>query len=234
MIVILASPRDPTPAACIARWASRDVSVLTPRDLSSAGWRQRLRGDESDAFVVGGKVVLQKEITGMLTLLPCVFEHDLAHIAPPDLSYVAAEMTAFLVFWLSRLRCPVLNRPTPACLSGPNWPREKWVRVAADAGIPIQSIRRRAEIGMPQDPDPTAHVSVTVVGDRVFGEADPVLHGWARTVARAARVDLLELRFSGSGSDARFNGANSFPDLSNGPLADAVWDYFRAAPPVVL
>jgi hypothetical protein len=232
MIVILASPWDPTPGACVARWASRDVGVLTPRDLSLAGWRQRLHGDASDAVVVGGKVVLQKEITGMLTLLPCVSEHDLAHIAPQDLSYVAAEMTAFLVFWLSRLKCPVLNRPTPACLSGPNWPREKWVRVAADAGIPVESVRRRAEIGISKIADTAAHVSVTIVGDRVFGEVDPVLHTWARTIAMAASVDLLELRFSGPGPDARFTGANSFPDLSNGALADAVLGYLRASPPV--
>jgi len=102
-----------------------------------AGWRQSLGGVDGDAAVVEGKRVPQKEITGVLTRLPCVFEQELVDITPDDRRYVAAEMTAFLLFWLSRLKCPVLNRPTPTCLSGPYWRREKWIHVAARVGIPV-------------------------------------------------------------------------------------------------
>jgi hypothetical protein len=38
--------------------------------------------------------------------------------------YVAAEFNAFLLAWLSAQSCPVLNRPTASCLSGPNWQPE--------------------------------------------------------------------------------------------------------------
>src|SRR5208283_3357688 len=142
MIVIVANRWDETPKAVASRWAVQDVGVMMPQDLSVAGWRQSSGGLDSDVAVVEGKRVPQKEITGVLARLPCVFEEELIEIAPADRRYVAAEMTAFLLFWLSRLKCPVLNRPTPTCLSGPYWRAEKWVHVAARAGIPVQAARR--------------------------------------------------------------------------------------------
>ena len=57
---------------------------------------------------------------------------------------VAAEAMAFLASWLYGLTSPVLNRPTPVCLMGPNWRQEQWVHAAAQIGIPIHPIYRRS------------------------------------------------------------------------------------------
>ena len=75
----------------------------------------------------------------MLTRVPAVFEDELTDIMFSDRSYVAAEMTAFLLFWLSRLRCPVLNEPTATCLAGRYWRREQWIDQAARAGIAVHA-----------------------------------------------------------------------------------------------
>jgi hypothetical protein len=244
MIVIVANRWDQTAKAVASRWGEPNVAVLTAQDLSVAGWRQRLNEMDGGTAVVDRKLVPQKEITGVLTLMPCVYEQELAEIAPEDRSYVAAEMTAFLLFWLSRLRhqhqCPVLNRPTPSCLSGPHWRREQWVHAAAQAGIPVQSVRRHAAPHGPAEHAPAEHGSaaeeetipdsttVTVVGKRIFGEAEPDLHRQARYLAALAGVELLAVRFSGPERGARFLSADSFPSLSDDALADAVLDHLRS------
>ncbi len=62
-------------------------------------------------------------------------------------AYVSAEMTAFLLSWLSGLDCPILNRPTPNCLSGPGWRQEQWIHLAARLGIPVDPVQRYAKLG---------------------------------------------------------------------------------------
>jgi hypothetical protein len=234
MIVIVASRWDRTPEACASRWAAHDVEVLTAQDLSVPGWRQRLSGVDGDTAVVAGKLAPQNEITGVLTLLPEVAEEELIDIAPGDRPYVAAEMTAFLLFWLARLKCPVLNRPTPTCLAGPHWRPERWVYVAAQAGIPVQPVCRLAALPRSIAEPKTLPVpaTVTVIGMRILGDADPVLQRHARRLADLAQVELLEVQFSSAERDARFVGAHSFPDISGDGPADAVLEYLRSGPAV--
>jgi hypothetical protein len=118
--------------------------------------------------VVDGQVVAVEEISGVLIRLPYVFEQELLHIVPGDRAYVAAEMQAFLISWLSRLKCPVLNRPTPSYLLGPNWRPQQWVYTAAQVGIPVRPVHQHITLAaeaLPQTPE-LSPVTITVVGDR--------------------------------------------------------------------
>jgi hypothetical protein len=203
--------------------------VLTCEDLSVIGWRHYQCSSRSSTFVVGGREVASVEITGVLTRLPGIWEQELLHIVPADRAYVAAEMTAFLVSWLSGLTCPVLNRPTPSCLSGPYWRLEQWVHAAAQIGIPVRPMRRRIaqEIrSLPEDPLANP-VMVTVVGDLCLGTVDESLTIQARQLADVANVDLLAVQFSGSGTGSLFVNAHLWPDVDNDNVADAVIHYFQ-------
>lgn len=231
MIVIVAHRWDPIPNALVAHWGAEEVGILTAPDLSTRGWRQSLSDGDGGTAVVGGRRVTQNEISGVLTLLPCVTEQELVDIRPQDRPYVAAEMTAFLLYWLSRLslQCPVLNRPTPACLSGPYWRREKWAQVAAKAGIPVLPARLRVARDSQAEAEPNADSAVvTVIGKDVFGETDPALHRHARRLADLAGVELLAARFSGPEGDARFVGADISPDLSDFRFADAALEHLHS------
>ena len=236
MLVIVASRWDRAPEALASRWADQEVGILTPRDLSVAGWRQHLGSMDSGTAVVERKLVQQRDITGVLTLLPRVVEQELVHIVPADRRYVASEMTAFLLFWLSQLECPVLNRPTPTCLAGPNWRQEKWLQAAARAGIPVRPLRRKTRPRGSGAAGPETEelfpesVTVTVIGKQLFGEADPGLRQRAQRLAEFAGVDLLAVRFSSSGDDAHFIGADTFPELSDDTLAGAVLEYLQGEP----
>lgn len=166
------------------------------------------------------------DIAGVLVRLPCVYAHELLHITPADRDYVAAEMTAFLLSWLSTLTCPVLNHPTSTCLGGPYWRSEQWTYAAACAGIPVTSTSRRVCLAAPPvsvtsemvqfDPAP-GNLRVTVVGDQCVGNADGTLRRYARYLAEAADVGLLTVRFIDDSLGLRFADANPWP-----PLDDAV------------
>ncbi len=236
MIVVLASRYDAVAQTLVARWLLYQAALLTCDDLSVCGWRDFLGNARASTMTVGGREVTLEEINGVLTRLPSIFENELVSIVPADRAYVAAEMTAFLISWLFRLTCPVLNRPTPTSLSGPYWRREQWTYVAAQLGISVRPVRRHVALASstvqtPLEVEEASAVTVTVIGENCLGCVDELLKRHARRLAQAANVDLLAVRFSSSTPDAVFLGADLWPDLSSDELADAVIAYFDSTQP---
>lgn len=231
MIVIIASRYDEVAKMLVARWEAHDAMLLTCEDLSVCGWRYYLSDSEPSTVVVGGQEVTQEGIRGVLTRVPTVYAEELVHIVPADRMYVAVEMTSFLISWLSRLSCPVLNRATPTCLSGPFWRQEQWAYVAAQIGIPVRSVQRRiARVtggSLPEEKQESLPVTLTIVGDHCFGAADKTLHIQARQLADAAHVQLLAVQFDGPEAGSFFAGTNLWPDITAADVAEAVLDYFQ-------
>ncbi|MEH1940126.1 MAG: hypothetical protein V7L01_07915 [Nostoc sp.] len=248
MLVVVASRHDKAAQALVANWAVYGASLLTPEDLSMIGWRHYLSSSDRGGgeaggaggvggvgeAVVGGRVMSTTgcanaldRITGVLTRLPSIFEQELWHIVPEDRGYVATEMNAFLIAWLSSLKCPVLNRPTPTYLLGPAWRPEQWVYAAAQLGIPVRPVRRHSSMSanvcsqVPKKP----LVTVTVVGDRCLGDVEKTLASHARRLADAAQVDLLTVHFSSSESSAELLGADLWTDISTPDVGDAIFEY---------
>lgn len=227
MIVVVANRHDQSAQDIVARWNNQGAAMLTCEDLSLSGWKYHIGHPENSAAVVDGQVVPQTAITGVLTRRPCIFEEELLHIHPADRTYVAGEMHAFLVSWLSSLTCPVLNCPTPTCLSGPYWRTEQWTMTAARMGIPVRAAYRH--ISWHTTTATTAAttsqsvevesckseeiIEVTVVGERCIGNSDSTLVRQARQLATAAGVDLLSVRFNHR--DGTFSGVNLWPDLTD-------------------
>jgi hypothetical protein len=232
MLVVIASRHDETSRTLTDRWRAQNAHLLTCEDLSLVGWRHHLGIAEFSTAVINGRVVATEEITGVLTRLPCVNEHELTYIVPADRAYVAAEMTAFLAAWLSGLACPILNQPTPTCLIGPNWRPEQWVHAAARLGIPVCPVRRRVALtaDFSAEVPERRHATITIVGDRCFGEVDGALAAQARRLAAAAKVDLLAVHFSGPEAGARMLSADLWPDISSPDIADAILDYLSGGP----
>jgi hypothetical protein len=194
-----------------------------------AGWRYRVGGDpRADRAMIGGRSVEAGEISGVLTRTPHIWHEELVYLTPGDRAYVAVEMSAFLVSWLSALECPVLNRPVPSSLAGPSWRVVQWTALAVGVGMRVQPLRRQVRWGTPVSLQPAAFgpTSITVVGRRSFGEAHPVLKAQARRLADIAQVDLAGVHFSSGDEDAYFAGVNLFPPITGPDIAGAVLDYF--------
>ena len=143
MFIVIASRHDLIARDLVARWMAYDAVLLTCEDLSVVGWRHYPGAPEASTARVGGREVRMGHIAGVLTRLPYISDAELSHIVTDDRAYVAAEMMAFLVSWLSQLTCPVLNRPTPSCLVGPYWRQAQWVYIAAQLGLPVRVRRGR-------------------------------------------------------------------------------------------
>ncbi len=225
MLLVVAGRQDRQARDLVERWSGSGAGLLTCEDLSVAGWRYLLSDPENSTLVIGGRSIAAEEISGVLTRLAYVSERELVRIAREDRRYVAAEMTAFLRSWLSSLECPVLNRPVPTSLSGPGWCHEQWIHAAARLGIPVRPVRRRIAFpaGAPEDEPVPPDITVTVVGERCLGPVD--LAGRARRLARAARVELLCVRFGETGDGPELLGADAWPDASSPEVAGAILEY---------
>jgi hypothetical protein len=230
VLVVIGSRFDAEAQALVARWGSLGAALLDCEDLSKAGWQLSLNDGRASTAVVGGAVLPTRSIRGVVVRRPQVFVEELGHVAPEDRAYVAAEMNAFLLCWLARLPCPVLNRPTPACLSGPNWSRQQWVHEAARAGVRVRAICSSSDLSA-QESHPTTGetIAVTVIGGRCLGAPREDVAALARRIAVAAGVVLLGVRFElGEGSPI-FLDANLFPSLTDPTVADTVLDALSQA-----
>lgn len=233
MLVVVARKSDRKARDLAERWADHDGAVLTCEDFSVAGWRHLLfDGVERSKVVIEDRVVEAGEITGVLTLLPYVTEGELARNFREDRPFVAAEMSAFLHFWLSGLPCPVLNRPTPASLSGPGWHREQWVYAAARLGIPVETVARHLDYaaGQPEkESPPEPDTTITVIGPRCLGSTDDALASHARRLSMAAGVEMLSVDFRKTKAGFRLcNASSSRVDISSTEVADALLEYLLA------
>jgi hypothetical protein len=236
VLVVIASRRDAAAAALCRRAPAGAARVLSWRDLSTRGWRYYGHPEDGhDTVVIGGVPLTTAAVSAVITRCPSVPPHELGHIVPADRAYVAAEMTATLLAWVTRLGCPVANQPHAGCLSGPRWHPERWSAVATSLGLRALPLARRAVPGLlPSPPRPLAPPgfephTVTVVGDRAIEPAEssrveprPELTDAALAVAHAAGTALLRVRFAVRGTEYWFLGADLDADLANASVADAL------------
>jgi hypothetical protein len=221
MLIILAKREDAGAEWLADRWRNHDAVVVSPADFSEPGWTHYVGSHRPSRLHIGGSEVRQEDISGVLVRMASVSHEDLDHIVPSDRAYVAAEMTAFMLAWLSGLACPVLNRPTAQSLGGPAFPDERWVHFASGIGIPIVPVRRgsfKTNATAMNEPG----CELTVVGNACFGDGDRTLMNRARRLAMMSGTDLLSVRFSGS----KLVSASSWPDVCSPEFADAVLSCF--------
>jgi hypothetical protein len=226
MVLVVASRVDDEARALVSEFPRGHAALLTPRDLSAPGWDVRSASLRLSMGTAGGERIRAASISGVVTLLPCVFAQELVHIVEVDREYVAAEMTAFLLFWLTTLTCPVLNRPTSGCLSGPNWRLEQWCLAATRIGLRTIDCGRDTRGGVALR-KPGERVTVTLVGDSVIGCVDEEVERDTRLLAGAASVEVLTAMFLRGPDGFRFAGAFPFIDAGNAEVRRATVGYFE-------
>jgi hypothetical protein len=208
MILVLASAANIEAARFVQEWHEPGVSLLTPDDLSTAHWFHALQGAGANRFGLSGKPYDTDAVRAVLVLLPGIREVDLGQIVPEDRAYVAAEMNAFLFFWLNDLRCPVINRPQAGSLMGPAWGLERWRWEAHAVGLPLGA----------RVPSLEGLKSISVVGEQIFGTDDEHMQRAARRLARSANTSLLTLVLVNN----EFLYAHARPQLNDKLVARAV------------
>jgi hypothetical protein len=197
--------------------------MLTVRELSEPGWCHRPSGGGDETAVIGGRRIAPSDITAVVTRIPAVAPETLGHIDPSDRAFVAAEMNAFLLSWLSRLDCLVINRPTAGNLMGPAWSRERWLVEGWRAGLePFAHT-----LSVPLPPPPAAARTIVVAGDACIGDASTDLCERARGLARRAGVTLVGVCFD---EDDRLIFVEPWPDIAQPDVAARLLALLRGTP----
>ncbi|HOY58710.1 MAG TPA: hypothetical protein PK640_11320 [Verrucomicrobiota bacterium] len=210
--------------------------ALGPAELAfGMRWEHRLENGRTltNLTLPDGRLLRDGEVRGVLNRLTFIHAGSLVVVQPADRDYVAQELQAFLLSWLHSVPAPVLNRPTPAGLSGRLRHVSEWIWLAAQAGLPTSGYHQSSRDG-PRPWDATLQcgeswapvTSVVVCCGTVTGGAAPaqIQAGCVRLRERAG-VALLGVDFT-IGVDGRwsFAGPSTRPDLRIGgePLLDAL------------
>lgn len=195
MIIFLASRFDYDTASIAAHWQSKlPVSVLTPQDLCQPGWRWKPGFCSDGTFSLAGRVYRNSEIQAVITRISFVSEHEFPMISEMDRSYVAAEIQAFLLGWLSDISCLVLNCPSPNSLFGPGFSKEKWLQIASLIGLTTTNLCGSHEVqSSPPAYENSERINVTIVGNSVFNAPNEAFSTQAKKLALYAEVSLLSI-----------------------------------------
>ena len=225
MILIVASELDFVAPEAAAKWLGCPAATLTSRDLCTKGWCIETQDFDNGSIVADNVVTPVRQITGVVTLLQLVSDYELFRIEEADRKYAASEINAFLTYFLSRLNCRVLNRPSAYCLSGPSWHPTQWMWACRRAGIRAEAAPACSAppVAKP-DTEPEFCRSVSIVGDLCLSGDSPYSTKVAQ-LAKFARVQFLTARFTMDGNDEVLRSISTVPDLKDEAIAKAVREY---------
>ena len=230
VVLVLADDSDATAARFVNSRHAAGARLLRPADLSQAGWTYQVGSVDNALACVAGERIEARRIRGVLSRLVAVTEHHLPQVDAADRAYVAAEMGAFLIAWLSALPCPVVNRPVPPSLAGPSWHWAQWAQLASRLGLAVAPLHCSVRPGIDDEADGTAApptaappLRVDVMGDVAVNPPRPALADQALRLARAAGVSQLGLWFDADRDDALLVGIDPWADLDQPAVADQAW-----------
>lgn len=214
-LLVLGPEGDPAAAAMAAAWPG-EVAAASLRDLSRPGWSLVVGNAEHTTLSVNGRRFGAAELGGAICRLGWIQPEALDWIDAEERDYVAAEMAAFLLAFFDQLPCPMLNRPTPACLAGALPRPPAWRAAARLAGFALA----------PADALPEWRIDL--IGENCFGTTDPVLIRRAQALATTLDCGLLSLAMTGTVQAPRFITAHPFVDLGHPVLAAAAAQQLQA------
>lgn len=214
--------------------ANRPVRVLTPEQiLYSREFVHRLEsgGASGSTKLLCGEVVSYRDVTGVLNRFRQVPTAHLKAAVPSDHSYIVQELHAILASWIHGFPCPVINRPTPASLTGHAHPDSVWLNLAARCGLPVVA----TEFSVDGNPPPlTIDCRGIVLHGQLFGCAAIARHAAdLRQLSDIAGLDLMEVEFTRTQGEPAFARVRPLADLSAGgaPLAAAIVETLTGASP---
>jgi hypothetical protein len=214
VILIVASRHDT--AARVMAQKFEHAAVITAADLSEPGWRFESGHASASVAMVGNQPISAHAITCVINRLPWISPSELVHIVIEDRAYVAAEMSAFLIAWLTELPCPVYNRPSAMCISGPGWQPAQWIYAAAAAGLKTKCVEMPSVLDDGVATDFSTRVVAVLNGVNLNGPHE--LSSGLLKLAQLAKVNVFTAHFVERGNDLFFHSVNEMPDVTQKDL----------------
>jgi len=225
VIVVVASELDSLAQQLVETWPGKHAFLMTPRDLCSEGWHIKLGRIADGCFVAGGNRLPVRDLRGILNLISYVSEYELITIESASRRYVAAELTAFLFYLLTAIKCPVVNRPTANNLTGPDWRPEQWAQACRTVGIPIKKIQRNSRGSLVAQTSGEMLCSISAIGNNCVGDTAAYAAN-VIALANLANTTFLTVTFVEYEGNKVFHSAHLVPDLRDQNLARAIQAHF--------
>ncbi|HYV95207.1 MAG TPA: hypothetical protein VE978_25760 [Chitinophagales bacterium] len=228
MVLVIASILDEAAASLVNKFTRGAASLLTSMDLSRKDTDILFHQIEKGSIVASGKKIQLGNISGVLTLIPNIYPMELVQINKEDRSYVASEMNAFMLWFLSQLKCPVLNPPSPTCLNGQLWRLEYWMKLAQQQAIPTLSLKRSNTRSYTTNTLKNEdYARITVIGRKCIGTKNAVLQNYSLRLAEVTNLNLLQVGFKRNfDGEWKFAHASQFPDINDKKVAAAIIKFF--------
>lgn len=228
MIIVLAAVRD-ADAASLASELPAPAAILTPAELAAERSCLHDPGFDRSTLTGEGRLVRVGELAGIVNLLPAVLPASLGVYEPEEREYQASELHAWLLFFLSAVRCPVVNRPTTLSLTGPVQGALGWFQLARAAGVPLSAVSvRSSDDRSPRPPAGEKFVEVAWLGGTVVAPSGTAADQHTSKLAQLAKVEYLRASYvRDGGKKLRFAGASSVPTARSAADRAALAEYFR-------
>jgi len=230
MILVLASAANNEAAAFARKRTNAAASVITCYDIAVNKSSFRYPDVASSKITVQGKILMVKEIEGVINLLPAIFPDELFFYPPEEREYQAAEFHALLTFFLSALECPVINRPTSLSLTGPFINPLSWFHAADAAGIPLSGVQFSSN----DPPDASLFLGqntlteVAYLGGKIVTPSNAIADVYTLRLADMTQVEYLKVFFEKRGEhDLQFVRAQTIPDLNDKSDVNSLSNYFH-------
>ena len=233
MILVISNVANDAAATLVGMFPAGAASLVTASNFSESFKAAISVGDFSLSEVtLGGARIKAGEIAGVITTVSHFLPQEFYYIEPADREYVCAEVSAFLTYFLSELRCPKLNPPTPRRLSGMGMHRIEWLEAARGRGIPLWPLHLRNGVPVAEaSPRELGYVWSTIIGDSVVEErTPPAVAAHMRTLSRAFSMPYLSGLFVSPGATDYFLAdLASVPDVSTRENREAMVRYLGRA-----
>jgi hypothetical protein len=200
--------------------------LMKPRDLCAQGWRIEVGHAHEGMLIANGRPLPVAQVTGVLNRLSFIDERELVTIEPSDRRYVAAELTAFVFYFLSQLQCRMMNRPTVNNLAGCDWRLQEWGLYGHEQGIPFVS---QPMVGNTSSSQPLEDLRRTVIlNGAILSSNDNQYESKIAELVQRAGLVFADLCYSVRDQECLLHSVSLIPDLSSREMARAVHRFFWA------
>ncbi len=193
MIVVVGSRHDPVAMRLSTHWP--DAALCRAEDLTSPGWVWPLDEAGARTWVIGGRAIADRSVTGVFLRRSAVYPEELRWVHEQDRAYMASEATAMLTFVLATTDARVVNPESDSAFGEDALDAPHWMAAAEMLGVLVRPFRCRSHAGAAKT---RGCVWLEWADGEVLGEAPAA---WSERVARHARS--LGLGWARYGLDAR-------------------------------
>jgi len=227
MILILASIVDKN-AQRLAE-ACNSARIYTCKDLAIGKLALRGSGPDHSSITVDEQRIPVKEIDCIVNLLPYVLQDELYFFPPEERGYQAEEFAAMIIYFISFIKCPVVNRLSLISLSGMSFNAIHWYNLASKLCIPVYPVELDTHYELLSNTPKEKLVDIIYFNGKIISHNRSIGNEYTFKLATRARVDYLKASYYQAESDQlQFVRARTSPDINDNDTLEAIVEYIHS------